>query len=67
MITLKEANKKYMGQEGIYEVGSLEIRVMVNDVKSCFGRFDILITPIAGTGEQWVSTSSVRFAKKGDK
>jgi hypothetical protein len=35
---------------------SLTVDCHVIDVREAYGRVDVLITPVSGSGEQWVST-----------
>lgn len=35
-------------------------QAMVKDAKTTFGRTDLLITPVSGQGEQWVSAESCK-------
>jgi len=37
------------------------VRVQVLDLRVAFGRFDMLVTPIDGTGELWVDSSRIQF------
>ena len=41
----------------IWKVGKLDVYVRVIQVRSVYGRTDYLITPVAGSGEQWVRGS----------
>lgn len=36
---------------------SLSVAVRVLDARSNFGRVDVLVTPIAGSGERWIDLS----------
>lgn len=45
--------------------GPLHIQVRVLDCRAVFGRVDVLVSPIAGTGEQWVNLNSL--VKEGEK
>jgi hypothetical protein len=37
------------------------VRVRVLDVRFAFGRVDLLVTPINGSGQRWVSLSRVKM------
>ncbi len=39
----------------------LQVRCTVQDVKSSYGRSRLLVTPIAGTGAQWVELARVEL------
>lgn len=45
---------------------SLAFRVEVRDVRVSFGRVDLLIRPVAGSGARWVSRDSVEYAEGGE-
>ena len=47
------------GKQGIYNVGKLKFEVKINDTRMAYGRTDILIVPVNGSGEQWVESSRV--------
>jgi len=61
--TLIGVVKRYHGELGslTLEKGSLTVRVQVIDLRVAFGRFDMLVTPIDGTGEAWVDSGRVQF------
>lgn len=48
-----------VGQHGLLNVGPLKVMVRVQDVRKQWGRTDLLVTPTAGTGQQWVSLDRV--------
>ena len=39
--------------------GSLAVRVHIIDARRVWNRTDYLVTPVAGTGQQWVSADRV--------
>jgi hypothetical protein len=43
----------------IWTSGELKFEVRIMDSKQAFGRVDVLISPVAGVGEQWVSLEKV--------
>lgn len=43
----------------VYRTHGLSVRVKILDVRQVFSRVDFLITPIAGTGETWVSEEMI--------
>ena len=60
--------RKMIGKTGLLEVKSssnktlqenLRVPVRVKDVRGNFGRTELLITPVGGEGEQWVSLERV--------
>ena len=47
-------------REGFVHFNKLKVKVRVIDFRKAFGRDDVLITPVAGSGEQWVDITSLR-------
>jgi hypothetical protein len=39
--------------------GALAFRVTIKDARKVYGRTDYLVTPVSGSGEQWVSAERV--------
>jgi hypothetical protein len=56
---------KYINREGDWQTGELRVRVKIVDVKKAYGRLDYRITPIAGSGEQWINGEAVKLDKNG--
>jgi len=54
-MTASELNQ-YVGRTGIWEIPKVgvKIRVKILDARSSYGRFELKITPLAGSGETWV-------------
>ena len=50
---LKEI-EKFVGKTAEVTFGKLTVKVLVKDIKSAYGRDLYLITPVEGSGEQWV-------------
>lgn len=48
-----------IGQTVNYRVGEMSVLVKVTDVKTVWGQIRIQITPLMGTGRQWVNVDSV--------
>lgn len=44
---------------GFVQFDKMRIKVKVLDARKSFGRDDVLITPVAGDGEQWVDLTRV--------
>jgi hypothetical protein len=40
--------------EGYIQFGKMKIKVKVIDARKSYGRDDVLITPVSGSGSQWV-------------
>lgn len=53
-----------IGREVDLRVESLWIRARVLDTKFAWGSPRLLVTPIAGTGEQWVMPDRVRLVEE---
>jgi len=44
-----------IGETRRLRTGGLRVDVVVRDVREVFGRVDCLVTPVAGSGGQWVA------------
>lgn len=54
-----------IGARGQYVNGTLYIPVVITDAREVFGRVDVCIEPVGGSGQQWVSRSNVRIITEG--
>ena len=54
-----------IGQTVRAQFEDLIIEVRVSDVKSSYGRVRLLVSPVAGTGSQWIEVSRLRAAPSG--
>lgn len=52
--------KANIGQTLDYPVNKLRFPVKVLDTRQMYGRTDLLISPVSGSGEQWVSAESCK-------
>jgi hypothetical protein len=43
---------------------ALSVDVRIQDVRRAYGRTDYLITPVAGTGETWVTATTVQMQEQ---
>jgi hypothetical protein len=50
---------KLRGRKGLLDLGKLSVPINVIDSRTAFGRIDLLVRPINGRGEQWVSSDKV--------
>lgn len=50
---------KMVGKTAKLNMEGLTVFVHVLDVKTAFGRVDVLVQPVAGSGEKWVSSDKV--------
>ena len=60
-MTSARAMTDVIGGHGVLREGVLYIRVRVEDVRTVFDRVDYLVTPVAGSGRQWVSADRVKL------
>jgi hypothetical protein len=51
----------YIGKNGVLRCEYLSVDVTVADAKRSYGRTLLLVRPIAGSGEQWVEESRIRW------
>ena len=60
-MTSARAMTDVIGGHGVLREGVLYIRVRVEDVRTVFDRVDYLVTPVEGSGRQWVSADRVKL------
>ncbi len=48
-----------IGKQGLLSVSGLQVLVNVLDARTVFGRIDLQVTPVNGTGSTWVESSRV--------
>ena len=48
-------------KHGLYSINGLLFPVRVLDARKVWGRVDVLISPLGGSGETWVESSKVKF------
>lgn len=48
-----------VGKVGLLTVDGLQIEVLIQDARQVWDRLDYLVTPVRGTGQQWVSAQRV--------
>lgn len=52
----------YVGRKGLLSMGGIiAIEVKSLDAREVYGRLDILVEPIAGTGKAWVAESRIAW------
>ena len=49
----------FVGCTGTLTTGDIRIAVHILDARQRWGQVDYLITPVAGSGQQWVSAARV--------
>lgn len=59
-MTTNERNE-LIGRPAARREGAYTVNVTVKDVKEAFGRTDLLLVPVSGSGEKWVSMDTVTF------
>ena len=55
----------YIGKSGLLRCEYLSVEIIVADAKRSYGRTLLLVRPVAGTGEQWVEESRIRWNAQG--
>ena len=57
-MTLQEQKTAIDGRtingEGFIKFDKLRVKVRVIDARKSYGRDDVLVTPVGGSGEQWI-------------
>ena len=62
---VKDHTCSYMGQNAEYLTQEgFKIEVVVKAEKSHFGRVDLEVTPLHGTGTKWVTSSRLDFTQR---
>lgn len=54
-----------IGRTATWNIFELNIPVEVTDARHMFGRTDIQIQPVGGTGRHWCSRHAVSFTEEG--
>lgn len=64
-MTAKEMREAYLGREGMLVVpgnpGALHLPVRVKDARVVWGRLDLLVAPVGGSGESWIEANRVNL------
>lgn len=53
--------KSLIGSLGLVTCDDLEVEVRVENARVRFGHIDLLVTPISGTGEQWIEKHRIKI------
>jgi hypothetical protein len=53
----------YIGKSGALRCEYLSVEITVADAKRSYGHTLLLVRPVAGTGEQWVEESRIRWTE----
>ena len=65
-MTLQEQKKaiedRAVNGVGFVQFDKMRVKVRVIDSRKSFGRDDVLVTPVAGDGEQWVDLTRLMIA-----
>lgn len=62
MLTTADDLAGFIGRKGQIDLGSLTVDVSVRNARHRYGHVDLLISPNAGSGEQWVEGRRVKLA-----
>ena len=55
----------HVGREGLLSMGgAIAIEVKSLDAREVYGRLDILVEPVAGTGKAWVAEFRIAWQAK---
>lgn len=49
-----DRTKVVVGNTAVLEMDGMNIEVKILDTKQAFGRLDVLIEPVSGSGQRWV-------------
>lgn len=56
----KEVEKHTVNGEGYITSDGLRFKVMVLEHRRSFGRIDVRVTPVAGSGDRWMNLNGVK-------
>lgn len=62
-MTVKELSAS-IGKQGSLSVSGLHVEVKVTDARQVYGRHDLQVAPVNGSGEIWVEASRVHFEEQ---
>ena len=52
----------FIGRAGQYQArAGMTVAVTVTNARESYGRLDLLVAPVAGTGEAWISTALIKL------
>lgn len=51
----------YKNRQGVINVDDLKVEVTVEDARMRFGHLDLLVTPVAGSGQRWIEQHRVQI------
>lgn len=55
----------FVGRTGHYQArAGMTVEIRVTNARESYGRLDLLVAPIAGTGEAWISTALIKLDPK---
>ena len=54
---------EFVGRTGLLSMDKIAVEVRAHDAREVYGRLDILVEPIAGTGQVWVAESRIAWAE----
>ena len=64
-ITTASEMKAAVGKIGDIPVGEMRVTVKIVDARERWGRIDVLVTPLKGSGQQWKSLDTLINVRKG--
>lgn len=48
-----------IGSKGLLSMEGMKVRIIINNVKKSYGNINVLVTPVDGYGEKWVSLDRI--------
>jgi hypothetical protein len=51
---MKNLIEKYVGKGATIRVKNFKFEVLINDVRTSYGKEQFLVSPMSGSGESWV-------------
>jgi hypothetical protein len=53
----------YIGKEGRLNLDGFIVNITIKDARSNYGRTEVLVSPLAGSGERWVYLAKITLDK----
>lgn len=55
-----DRTKVVAGNTAVLVIDGLSVQVKILDTKQAFGRLDVLIAPVSGSGQKWVQCDRLK-------
>ena len=62
-MALEDLIDEYVGRKARLSLDGLVVEVTIMNIKSHFGRLDMEVSPISGSGAKWVTSQKLEFVR----